>query len=365
MVQHARRADDGDEDEAAYSSDRLFVPRWRLTDGPHVRAAFREAVAGAGPATVVVKCDGRQRGLGGVIGADGGILTKATPLCGAVTCVLADGRELTGVTVGADRRYDLALVKVDAANLPTLQLAESAAPAVGSWLATVGVGRDPVAVGVVSVGPREVPPQPGVLGVVLGSADASRPVVEQVFAKSAAEQAGVRVGDRIISVDGVETTTREDLIARVRSYNPGDTVTLNVKRGDEVLALRATLQGTFPGMEGRSEFQNNLGGRLSVRRFGFPVALQHDTVLRPADCGGPIVDLDGRVVGFNIARAGRTESYAIPASAVRDVVRDLMASGMAALLQIEKESAGAAPSANAAPATPPAPTQKSAVGGAA
>ena len=63
---------------------------------------------------------------------------------------------------------------------------------------------------------------------------------------------------------------------------------------------------------GRSDFQNSLGGKLSVRRFGFPLAFQHDTVLRPSDCGGPVVDLDGRVVGFNIARAGRTESYALP-----------------------------------------------------
>ena len=75
---------------------------------------------------------------------------------------------------------------------------------------------------------------------------------------------------------------------------------------------------------GRSEFQNNLGGKLSVRRFGFPLAFQHDTVLRPADCGGPVVDLDGHVVGFNIARAGRTESYALPADAVQGVLKELM-----------------------------------------
>ena len=36
----------------------------------------------------------------------------------------------------------------------------------------------------------------------------------------------------------------------------------------------------------------------------------------PADCGGPLVNLDGKVVGMNIARAGRTESYAIPCACV-------------------------------------------------
>ena len=39
------------------------------------------------------------RGLGGIVGADGWILTKATPLCDEVKCVLADGRELAGEMV--------------------------------------------------------------------------------------------------------------------------------------------------------------------------------------------------------------------------------------------------------------------------
>jgi serine protease Do len=45
--------------------------------------------------------------------------------------------------------------------------------------------------------------------------------------------------------------------------------------------------------------------------------------LKPSDCGGPVVDLDGRTIGINIARAGRVESYAIPAAAVRSMIADL------------------------------------------
>ena len=135
-------------------------------------------------------------------------------------------------------------------------------------------------------------------------------------------------------------------------------MTLSVVREGRTLTIQATLGGTFPGIEGRSEFQNNLGGPLSVRRFGFPVALQHDTVLRPDECGGPVVDLDGRIVGFNVARAGRTESYAIPTIAVREVLDGLMTSGLAALMKIEKEAADAPqadPTSGPAPETPPTP----------
>jgi serine protease Do len=47
-------------------------------------------------------------------------------------------------------------------------------------------------------------------------------------------------------------------------------------------------------------------------------------VLRPIDCGGPVVDVDGKVVGLNIARAGRVESYALPSSLVRETVDKLL-----------------------------------------
>src|SRR5690606_17538087 len=66
-------------------------------------------------------------------------------------------------------------------------------------------------------------------------------------------------------------------------------------------------------------------GPLSERRTGFPLALQHDTVLTPQECGGPLVDLDGRCVGINIARAGRVNSYALPASVVLPLVAEFKA----------------------------------------
>jgi serine protease Do len=67
-----------------------------------------------------------------------------------------------------------------------------------------------------------------------------------------------------------------------------------------------------------------MGGSISERRSGFPLAIQHDSVLRPADCGGPVVDIEGQVVGLNIARAGRVESYALPAALVRETVDKLL-----------------------------------------
>ncbi len=52
-------------------------------------------------------------------------------------------------------------------------------------------------------------------------------------------------------------------------------------------------------------------------------------MLKPTDCGGPLVDLEGRVVGFNIARSGRTESYAVPANVAIGQFFDLMSGNLA------------------------------------
>jgi serine protease Do len=41
------------------------------------------------------------------------------------------------------------------------------------------------------------------------------------------------------------------------------------------------------------------------------------------------VDLDGKVIGINIARAGRTESYAVPTEAVLPLLSDLLSGKLA------------------------------------
>lgn len=310
--------------------ERLWVPQSRLANGPHVLAAFREVVTPASQSTVVVRCDGKDVALGGIVGPDGWVITKATSLNGATTCRLADGRELDAHLVGVDRQFDLAMLKLPAKRLPALELSSESSAEVGSWIATVGIDKDPAAVGIVSVAPRRIPHQPGILGVQLDENSDGATIV-QVFDGGGAAKAGVLVNDVVLAINGKKTPTREALQREIRRHSPGDEIELRILRDDAKLTLRATLVGELRdfGPLSRSQFQNSMGGALSPRRFGFPQALQHDTVLRPQDCGGPIVDLDGHVVGFNIARSGRIESYAIPASVVLDRMYDLMSGKLA------------------------------------
>jgi S1-C subfamily serine protease len=322
----AQDDDDSDSERSRYNypQDRITVPSWRFAHGPHVRAAFRDVVASVRPSVVEVLVDGSKVGLGGVVGENGFVLTKASSLIGKVSCRLSDGRELPATIKGADREFDLAVLKIAADDLPPLEISESTVPIVGSWLATVGMDSYPAAIGVVSVEPREIPHQAGILGVQLGESNNEARIV-RVFPASAAAKAGLLVNDVILEIEGAKTPTREALVKRVQEFSPGDTVQILIKRGEEEIKLSAILMGRFPGLRpSRSEFQNLLGSGLSERRFGFAKAFQHDTVFEPTDVGGPVVNLDGKVVGFNIARSGRTESYAIATDSLAKIVKALV-----------------------------------------
>ena len=77
------------------------------------------------------------------------------------------------------------------------------------------------------------------------------------------------------------------------------------------------------GHSSRYNMMNLMGGPVSGRASDFSAVFQHDTVIRPVDCGGPLVDLSGKAIGINIARAGRTETYALPADVILPLLEPL------------------------------------------
>lgn len=293
-----------------------------------VKNAFRDAVGGAAQSTVRVLCDGRRAALGTVVAAHGLILTKASELTGKIVCHLFDGRRLEAKTIAVNDEFDLALLKINAEGLPTVSWSQSEPPPVGSWLATPGLETVPISIGVVSVVPRTIERRTPALGVIIQEGDKG-PVVHDVMPRSGAAKAGLKPGDVITQLDGKPVESRNGLIQAIRGRRPGDTVRLQALRGGEDWTAEVELLDLTEIANGEM-FQEEIGGRLSKRRTGFPLVLQHDTVLQPSQCGGPLVDLDGKVVGINIARASRVASYALPASAVKSVLAQMQAGELVA-----------------------------------
>ena len=99
----------------------------------------------------------------------------------------------------------------------------------------------------------EEPPDVGLrpyLGVGYETVEEGAHVVE-VTPDSPADQAGLRVGDLILAVDGAPVGEgNPDLAARVLEHKPWDEVELRVQRGDEELELAVTL-GARVDFEGR------------------------------------------------------------------------------------------------------------------
>jgi serine protease Do len=303
-------------------------------------AAFREVIVPASRSTVRIQCGGKDSALGTVVGAEGWVLTKASELKSSPVCKLRDGRELPALVVGVHEPTDLALLKIEAKGLTPVEWRSSKEVAVGNWLASPGLSDSPLAVGVASVATRAItgrelsPPSPdsGFLGVTIEPGK-NGVKITSITPGSAASKAGLKVDDVILAVSGKTTEDPDALLSRLSRTKPGDVVTLRVRRDEEELEMKATLEKRpMDQRQGRGEFQNRLGSELSQRRTGFPNILQHDTVLRPADCGGPLVDLDGKVVGINIARAGRTESYAIPTEIVATLLPELKTGKLAPAL---------------------------------
>ncbi len=101
-------------------------------------------------------------GSGFIISSDGYILTNAHVVDGAdrVTVRLTDKREFKAKVIGADKRADVALIKIDATGLPKITVGDPGKLKVGEWVVAIGspFGFDnSVTAGIVSAKGRFLP----------------------------------------------------------------------------------------------------------------------------------------------------------------------------------------------------------------
>ena len=104
----------------------------------------------------------QQRGLGSgfILSADGYVMTNAHVVDGAdeVIVTLTDKRELKARPIGADKRSDVALLKIEASGLPFVRIGDVARLKVGEWVLAIGspFGLDnSVTAGIVSAKSRD------------------------------------------------------------------------------------------------------------------------------------------------------------------------------------------------------------------
>lgn len=122
----------------AWGDDGLVLD---LSDVPEpFRRFFDQAPFGVTPGWRRPLDEVRSLGSGFIIGRDGYILTNAHVVDGAerIKVKFSDRRELDARLVGTDKRTDIALLKVEAHDLPVLPLGNSDQLQPGEWVAAIG-----------------------------------------------------------------------------------------------------------------------------------------------------------------------------------------------------------------------------------
>ncbi|MGE8281742.1 MAG: DegQ family serine endoprotease [Stenotrophomonas sp.] len=146
----ARAANGPDMDEMPEFFRRFFGPDFQMPGGPG-----QQQGPDRGPR-------GRSAGSGFIISNDGYVLTNHHVVDGAdsVKVKLSDRREFTAKVVGSDAQYDVALLKIDGKNLPTVRVGDSNTLKPGQWVVAIGspFGLDhSVTAGIVSATGRNNP----------------------------------------------------------------------------------------------------------------------------------------------------------------------------------------------------------------
>ncbi|MGH8765865.1 MAG: DegQ family serine endoprotease [Burkholderiales bacterium] len=269
------------------------------------------------------------QGSGFIISPDGLVMTNAHVVNGAdeVTVKLTDRREFRAKVLGVDKQTDVAVLRIDAKNLPTVKLGDPVQTRVGDWVLAIGSPfgfENTVTAGIVSAKSRSLPDgtfvpfiqtdaavNPGnsggplfnLKGEVIGinsqiysgtggyqglsfaiPIDVASKVQAQLVAHgkvsrgrlgvtiqnvnqalaqsfgldkpqgalvatvvpgSAADKAGLKTGDVIVSIDGKDIVNSTDLPAAVADKAPGSQVKLALVRKGERREISATL-GAVP-----------------------------------------------------------------------------------------------------------------------
>ena len=299
------------------------------TTGTAVVAAFEPQRAILQTSSAVILDGRRESGYGVIISPDGHILTKASEFSELEKPnVTVDRTNYPKVELLAvDPTWDVALIKIEAEGLVPLPYAPNSAVPQGTWVVANGVSsrtRRRLMAGIISANIREIPAAGGAaLGVVL-AAESKELKIDEVNEKSGAKEAGLQKGDILLAIDGKKVSELKEIAEALKDRKAGSMVKVTCLRDKEEFTVEVRLSARGDMFTEQMNRNDMMSGDFSKRRSGFPRVLQHDILGNSRIVGGPLLDLDGRCLGMNIARANRSESFAIPLEELKEISARLL-----------------------------------------
>lgn len=265
--------------------------------------------------------------LGTVVGLNGQVLTKfslVSDIDDKEISFRANGVSWSGKLIGSDETNDVALFQLDGGEkrpadvLRPVTFTTDGRLRNGKIVIGIGTSSKSLSVGMTTAAPTPVPTRKTDCEtcVDMGLAIDLNMQLTRVYPRTVGERLGMLVGDQILMVNQQRVSTPDQFEKIEKQIQVGDVVTIAYRRNGRAFVITDKL----PAITKNSKQDRWGGGPFSQRRSGFDEILVHDSVIDPADCGGPLVNLQGQFCGINIARSMRVCSLAIPAKSVQDFV---------------------------------------------
>jgi len=331
-----------------------------------LNTSLKPSLAAAAQSTVRVWSGKKRLAYGTVIGDGRQVLTKWSEVANDPNTLVVDGpnREVHDASiVGVYEDEDLAVLEINGNALTPITWSD-AKPPLGAFLVAPQPDGKPAAFGVVSVLERNLRETDlAFLGVICDLEYKGQGVkVREVQTKTGAEAAGIKPGDIVLEINGRPISGLMELKSTLTGTRPGETVPLRMRTngGEKTLNVTLSKRPELPKIYNpRLDQMERMGGKISRVRDSFTQVLQSDMRPEPNQIGGPVVDLEGRVIGITIARADRTRSFIMPSAAVKNMLaRPAKDSSTAEVREPEKQVIARAPKSDAPKNLPKVPSPR-------
>ncbi len=328
-----------------------------------LNATLKTKLASAAQSTVRVWLGKKRLAYGTVIGDGRQVLTKWSEVANAASSLVVDGpnREAHDAKlIGVYEEEDLAILEINGEALRPIAWSNDK-PALGAFLVAPQPDGRSAAFGVVSVLERNLRETDlAFLGIGSDLEHKGPGVrVSEVQPNTGAAAAGLKEGDIVLMVKERPISGLMELKSALTGTKPGETVPLRVRtRGDEkTISVTLSKRPELPKIYNpRLEQMERMGGKISRIRDSFTQVLQSDMRPSPDQIGGPVVDLEGRVIGITVARADRTRSFIMPSAAIVKMLANTPKDpSIAKVREPEKQVIARAPKSDA-PQLPKAPS---------
>lgn len=288
-----------------------------------LNATLKTKLAAAAQSTVRVWSGKKRLAYGTVIGDGRQVLTKWSEVANAASSLVVDGpnREAHDAKItGVYEEEDLAILEINGEALRPIRWSNEK-PALGAFLVAPQPDGRSAAFGVVSVLERNLRETDlAFLGIVSDLEHKGQGVkVSEAQPNTGAAAAGLKEGDIVLMVKERPISGLMELKSALTGTKPGETVPLRVRTngGEKTISVTLSKRPELPKIYNpRLEQMERMGGKISRVRDSFTQVLQSDMRPSPDQIGGPVVDLEGRVIGITVARADRTRSFIMPSAAV-------------------------------------------------